>query len=303
MIRLRDVRRGGGKDALVEGGRDAKPAPKAAVRTNKLKAKRAGREKGTPKDGGGKDGDADQDLAGEGDEGDDVMPEAAVENEAPIMSGDLTGGWDPPIEGAQGGDDDGGDDTPLAERDGREAQPDGDDVMIPAEAFRMDRFDAESDAGSRTGASDRDGEADKENWSGAANAQVCDDEVFSEPDEGGAWSGLCTRHGRRVAQKELLVKVETGEWGASDFAREDGQAVSKEMLGNTILHTRELLEEAGVDWRSFTDDVGDAIGPYSPLKLAIGRRRGVTNQGGARASRGGKTTRRRPGRAKRRWRG
>ncbi len=102
MVRLRDVRRGGGKDTLAEGGHDAKPAPKAAVRTNKLKAKRAGREKGAPKDGGGKDGDADQDLAGEGDEGDDVMPEGVVENEAPVLSEALTGGWDQPVEEAQG---------------------------------------------------------------------------------------------------------------------------------------------------------------------------------------------------------
>ena len=83
----------------------------------------------------------------------------------------------------------------------------------------MDRFDADSEVGSRTGASDRDGEADKENRSGAANAQVHDDEVFSEPEEGGAWCGLCTQHGRRVAQKELLVKVETGEWGGRLISR------------------------------------------------------------------------------------
>ena len=112
---------------------------------------------------------------------------------------------------------------------------------------------------------------------------VHDDEVLSEPEEGGAWCGLCTQHGRRVAQKELLVKVETGEWGASDFARSDGQAVSNEMLGNTILHTRELLDEAGVDWRKFTEEAGDETIAYSPLKLAIGRRGGVTNQGGLRA--------------------
>ncbi len=71
--------------------------------------------------------------------------------------------------------------------------------------------------------------------------------------------------------------------GASDFARSDGQAVSNEMLGNTILHTRELLDEAGVDWRKFTEEAGDETIAYSPLKLAIGRRGGVTNQGGLRA--------------------
>ena len=111
-------------------------------------------------------------ILGGGDDVDDVMPEVVVENEVPMQSWTPPGGWDRLAEGVQGLDGDGGDGTLLAERDDEETQPNGDDAMNSAEAFRMDRFDADSEVGSRTGASDRDGEADNENRSGAANAQV-----------------------------------------------------------------------------------------------------------------------------------
>ena len=271
MIKFSDPRRGGGgKDTPAEGGGDAKPVAKAVVRSNKFKGKRTGKDKSAAKGSGEKnDGDGDEPTMSDAVD-DDVMPEIEADEEIPMES---------TVEAQGVGDDD---EIFSAKEDDDAPQADLDDEMTLTGAPRMDRLDAEPEAvNSRGEESDGNVGSDKENGGDGANRQTCGDDVTSEPEDGGAWSGLCTCQGRRVTQKELLTSVAVGKWGASDFARSDGQAVSNEMLGSTIVSTQKLLEEAGVDWRKMTEeDQGERIA-YSPLKLAIGRRGGApTGQGG-----------------------
>ena len=130
------------------------------------------------------------------------------------------------------------------------AGPDPDDGMRQTEVYAIDQLDVASEAaeGDVEEPDGDDDDDDKENRGDDANRPSPTDGAEDQHLEGQEWSGLCTRHGQQVTRRELFANVTEGQWGASDLFRLDGQSVSNEMLGNTMVHVKKLMTQAGVDW-------------------------------------------------------
>ena len=93
---------------------------------------------------------------------------------------------------------------------------------------------------------------DKENGGDVANRPNLVSGAEEQYYEGQEWSGFCDRQGHKVTRSELFANVNDGTWGAADVFRSDGQSVSNEMLGNTMVQVQELMAQAGVDWQEMS---------------------------------------------------